>query len=746
MRFKLGLKLLLMAFLFAPAFIEAQQSIADLNNYIDTQLPSSSRLKAATLRDVLKNIAASYYNTIDDNVVLFQFSTDATTWHDAPAANDIYARATPDGGSTWSNAILLLDGTNLNVDGAKITNLTPGTAGTDAVNVDQLAAANITTDITNFNKNLSATDVNVQLAFETIDNLDIGVDGTGTANIVPRWNAATTLENSGITDNSDANAITINSSEYVGIGSALPLSPLFVEKSTTGYLAGFRNSGGYGLDIRAATGTSILLLENGTIDRFRFDADGGMYAISLPTAITTNILYFDNSTGKITYGAVGTGSGDMLISVYDAAGVTEQLVGLTATQSLVNKSINGVTLDNTGLSSLYLDKTGVYSTPAGGSGEWTGDANGIALTTTTDNVGIGVASSVDYKLYALSQDAAKYTGLFWNTNATGYGLRVGVNNNSSTSPVLRLDNSTTTVADIYSDGKARFYNYGSGTFSGTATYNVSVDANGNLIETANPAGGGIGGSITNNQIAFGSITSNNIEGSANLIYDGANVTLSGNGTFIGNMLRASALIPKIEWEDIDGDAFEVTVNNNYWILQNATGGKVLLQFTPTYQAQMEEYGIGTFTGTPTYNSAFDTNGKVIETPYLNYDGTDLDVTTGNVKAKTYSTTVLNGAKTANFSHDASAASRGAYQVNLAALTLSINNLSSGMSGAISLNYITTAVTGLSVNTYSDVGVTGLTEVVIGNAAAPVVAKTTVVYYSCVSDGTNTYVEIVFGQQ
>ena len=66
----------------------------------------------------------------------------------------------------------------------------------------------------------------------------------------------------------------------------------------------------------------------------------------------------------------GSSGGDMTKAVYDQANVNEQLVGLTANQSLTNKSINGVTLVNTGSNNQFLDATGNYSIPSG-SGDMT---------------------------------------------------------------------------------------------------------------------------------------------------------------------------------------------------------------------------------------------------------------------------------------------------------------------------------------------------------------------------------------
>jgi len=67
-----------------------------------------------------------------------------------------------------------------------------------------------------------------------------------------------------------------------------------------------------------------------------------------------------------------TSGGDMLVSVYDAAGVSEQLVGETASQALTNKSINGVTLSDAGSSGNYLSEDGSYvALPSVTAGDYT---------------------------------------------------------------------------------------------------------------------------------------------------------------------------------------------------------------------------------------------------------------------------------------------------------------------------------------------------------------------------------------
>lgn len=52
---------------------------------------------------------------------------------------------------------------------------------------------------------------------------------------------------------------------------------------------------------------------------------------------------------------------DMDTSIYDPALITEQLVGLTATQALTNKDINGVTLTAAGSATNFLNEAGGYT-------------------------------------------------------------------------------------------------------------------------------------------------------------------------------------------------------------------------------------------------------------------------------------------------------------------------------------------------------------------------------------------------
>jgi len=71
---------------------------------------------------------------------------------------------------------------------------------------------------------------------------------------------------------------------------------------------------------------------------------------------TDSNRYLQTSTAEINLANLG----DMTQAVYDAAGVSEQLVGLTASQALTTKSVNGVTLTDAGSATNFLNEAGDY--------------------------------------------------------------------------------------------------------------------------------------------------------------------------------------------------------------------------------------------------------------------------------------------------------------------------------------------------------------------------------------------------
>ncbi len=97
-------------------------------------------------------------------------------------------------------------------------------------------------------------------------------------------------------------------------------------------------------------------------------SNGSSWIFTLPEE--GNFVFDKNLGSQKTFNGSSwevSAAGDMLKADYDQAGISEQLVGLTASQDLTNKSVNAVTLSNSGIATSYLDETGVYSTPAGAS-------------------------------------------------------------------------------------------------------------------------------------------------------------------------------------------------------------------------------------------------------------------------------------------------------------------------------------------------------------------------------------------
>jgi hypothetical protein len=86
---------------------------------------------------------------------------------------------------------------------------------------------------------------------------------------------------------------------------------------------------------------------------------------ALLTAGTNITLTYNDAAGTLTIAASGSaGSGDMEASTYDPAGIAEQLVGLTATQTLTNKTLTSAVL-NTGVSgTAVLDEDNMASDSA----------------------------------------------------------------------------------------------------------------------------------------------------------------------------------------------------------------------------------------------------------------------------------------------------------------------------------------------------------------------------------------------
>lgn len=185
---------------------------------------------------------------------------------------------------------------------------------------------------------------------------------------------------------------------------------------------------------------------------YRADTSGLEPALGNPSV--DGYILSSTVLGVRSWVAAGSGTGDMLTSTYDPAGIAEQLVGLTAVQTLTNKTLTspvinsptGITasdvaaeptLGNPTTDGYVLSSTaaGVRSWIAGGGGApggtdgqvqynnggVLGGASGLFYDDTTGDVGIGTASPA-YKLdikASSSVGAVAFTGTGLNDATSG---------------------------------------------------------------------------------------------------------------------------------------------------------------------------------------------------------------------------------------------------------------------------------------------------------------------------------------
>ena len=167
------------------------------------------------------------------------------------------------------------------------------------------------------------------------------------------------------------------------------------------------------------------------------------------------------------------GAGDMLKAAYDAANINEQLVGLVATQSLTNKTINTVVLDGSGSAALFLTQAGTYVTPAGGGDmvEATYDPAGIS----EQLVGLVASQSLTNKdVNGVTLNSAGSSVLFLNQSG-GYSTPVTAIDDQAIA--AGTDNNQTgtgyTLVLTDADNKTVWMN-NAGTMTSTIPLNASV--------------------------------------------------------------------------------------------------------------------------------------------------------------------------------------------------------------------------------------------------------------------------------
>ena len=151
-----------------------------------------------------------------------------------------------------------------------------------------------------------------------------------------------------------------------------------------------------------------------------------------------------------------------------------------------------------------------------------GDSGNSALTLGGDNSGITGVDGANLNLDGGNATVGDANGGYVNITA-GTGVGTGLDG------IINIT------------GLTKLSSYGSGTNTGTATYNLSVDSSGNIIETATGGGGGL--TVGTTAIASGTAgrilfegAGNVLQESSNLVWDNTNIAMELGATTISSGL------------------------------------------------------------------------------------------------------------------------------------------------------------------------------------------------------------------
>jgi len=279
---------------------------------------------------------------------------------------------------------------------------------------------------------------------------------------------------------------------------------------------------------------------------------------------------------------------------------------------------------------------------------------------------IEIASSLTStvnKIKINSFDGAEIQQTLWIGGTTGTASAIDVSSNTSNNGIFTIrgyNNSTyTPYATWGNTGQMILDQYGSGTFTGTATKMLAVDTDGFVIEETLPASG-ISGSGSSGQVTFWNGTSS-VTGENNLWWDSTNdrlginnsspsekIEIGPNSTAGGEYkLRINSYdgVENINHLWLTGGTIDVSVNtvnnggfsirgydnSSYTWYAGWSGGTSTLG-----RMQLNQYGSGSFTGTAAKMLAVTAQGIVIEEDLpTNSGGTVTEIlTAGSVNGLT----------------------------------------------------------------------------------------------------------------
>lgn len=157
-------------------------------------------------------------------------------------------------------------------------------------------------------------------------------------------------------------------------------------------------------------------------------------------------------------------AGDMVKAVYDPANIAQQLVGLTASQALTNKSVNGVTLTAAGSATNFLNAAGAYSAPA--AGITLGTAQATTSGTFKDFTGIPAGT----KRITINFAGVSLNGT--DNLLVQIGDSGGIENSGYVGAYTRISNGDAVLGGFLSDGFLFYSNDATALFSGSVTLSL----------------------------------------------------------------------------------------------------------------------------------------------------------------------------------------------------------------------------------------------------------------------------------
>lgn len=293
-------------------------------------------------------------------------------------------------------------------------------------------------------------------------------------------------------------------------------------------------------------GSSTGQMSNG--GTLRFTSGTGISAV-LSGSGSSSILTITNSSPD-------TG----LPAILNTSGTASLSTGVTAAEvrTLISAALNSDVTTNASNISTNTSNISSNTTAVAGKVAKTGDtmSGDLTILKTTSNpvltikneetTGGNFQTAIVYVRAKETSTNTETTGVFQahgpnSLNTGGAGNVVISNQTTAGGQVViapRGSGGTTYWNRFKTNGQLQLEEYGSGTLTGTAAYNISVDASGNLIETPNSSGGGVTFDYTDNStnlilgesLTFGVGKSGNV-GLGDLAFE--NNTVSSTNTGIG---------------------------------------------------------------------------------------------------------------------------------------------------------------------------------------------------------------------